>query len=49
MDIEPGNYEYGIVTWSQDTEDQELGDWQGDPLNPKHSEMVILLLMHYLQ
>lgn len=38
MDIEPGNYEYGIVTWSQDTEDQELGDWQGDPLNPKHSE-----------
>ena len=38
MDIAPGNYQYGIVTWSPDTVDQEWGDWQGDPLNPKHSE-----------
>ena len=36
MDLEPGNYEYGIVTWTQNTVDQESGDWKGDPLNPKH-------------
>lgn len=38
IDVEKGNYEYGIVTWSPETADQEWGDWQGDPLNPKHSE-----------
>lgn len=38
LDLAPGNYEYGIVTWSPDTSNQEFGDWQGDPLNPKHSE-----------
>ena len=38
IDVEKGNYEYWIVTWSPETADQEWGDWQGDPLNPKHSE-----------
>lgn len=38
LDLAPGNYEYGIVTWSPDTSNQGFGDWQGDPLNPKHSE-----------
>ena len=28
-----GISQYGIVTWSPDTTDQEWGDWQGDPLN----------------
>lgn len=38
MDIAPGNYQYGIVTWSPDTVDQEWGDWKGDPLNPEHEK-----------
>lgn len=36
LDVAPGNYEYGIATWSPDTVDQKSGDWKGDPLNPKH-------------
>lgn len=38
MDIAPGNYQYGIVTWSPDTVDQEWGDWKGDPINPNHEK-----------
>ena len=38
MDIAPGNYQYGIVTWSPDTVEQEWGDWKGDPLNPNHEK-----------
>ena len=38
LDLEPGNYEYGIVTWSPNTTDEENGDWQGDPINPNHKE-----------
>lgn len=33
-----GINEYGIVTWSPDTVDQEWGDWKGDPLNPEHEK-----------